>query len=122
MENQHVNVRCSVDDLVTEGFVERRDLDQGERFRRAAKVFGVCFGIACLTVFIPILHFVLPPLFLLLGGFLATTTWLQKSEVMRGEITCPNCKKKMVLTRGPEEWPRAQRCEGCAYSLSVQRL
>lgn len=118
---EQVPVVCSVDDLRTNGFVLRRDLDHSERVARAARMFGILFLVAFLTVFIPILHFVLPPLFLILGFIFATTTYLETGEVLRGEIDCPNCKRKMQLRKEAEGWPKSMRCEGCSYTLKVER-
>jgi hypothetical protein len=123
IESQYekVPVHCKVDDLQTTGFVLRRDLDRSERVGRAARMFGILFLIAFLTLFIPILHFVLPPLFLILGVVFATTTWMETGEVLRGEIECPNCKRKMELRKEAEGWPKTQRCEGCSYMLKIER-
>jgi hypothetical protein len=102
--------------------VERRDLTQGERMARAGKIFGACFLVACLTVFIPILHFILPPLFLIIGGVLAFGEYAGTGEMLRGQITCPNCKKVMDLPHETEEWPRHQRCTACSFSLTVEKV
>lgn len=112
---------CKVDDLETEGWVERRDLSNHERLARAGKIFGIFFGVALLTVFIPILHFILPPLFLIVGSVLAFGEYTGKGEMLNGEITCPNCKKVMTLPKETEEWPRTQRCEGCSFTLKIEK-
>jgi hypothetical protein len=123
MENQaeRFEISCSVEDVTTRGFVMRRDIRRGERLSRAGKIFGMFFLAALLTVFIPLLHFVLPPLALLIGGALAIVEYLSVGEVVAGEIECPNCKRKIVFQRQAEEWPRTQRCEGCAFSLKFER-
>lgn len=121
-DSQRIPVLCTVDDLKTEGFVVRRDIPKAERLKRAARMMGIFFLVAFLTVFIPILHFILPPLFLIVGGIFATTTWLETSEILSGEITCPNCKKMMTLGHSSEEWPKDHRCEGCSYSLKIRRV
>lgn len=118
---ERIPVVCLVDDLKTEGFVLRRDLSKGERVQRALKIFGICFGVAFLTIFIPILHFILPPLFLILGGIFATTTFMETAMLGGGEVTCPNCKKVMTIRKEAEEWPKTLRCEGCSFTLTVKR-
>jgi hypothetical protein len=118
---QTIQLVTKVDDLKTGGWAERRDLTQGERLSRSGKIFGVCFLVACITVFVPILHFILPPLFLITGGVLAAGEYAGTGEVLAGEITCPNCKKVMNLPRETEEWPRRQRCTGCSFQLSVEK-
>jgi hypothetical protein len=118
---QKVPIVCKVDDLSTTGWVERRDLPQGERFQRAAKIFMVFLAAAFLTVFVPVLHFVLPPLSLLIGATLALNEYAGTGEVVNGEVTCPNCKNKMSLPVETETWPRVQRCSGCSFSLTIDR-
>ena len=88
-EVQRLPITCTVDDLSTEGFVLRRDLDKGERLTHAVKIFGVFFLVAFITVFVPILHFILPPLFLIAGSALAFGEYTNKGEILSGEITCP---------------------------------
>jgi hypothetical protein len=117
---QRLSLICKVDDLSTEGWVERRPLAQNERLARAGKIFGIFFGAALLTVFVPILHFILPPLLLLTGSVLAFGEYTGKGEILDGEFTCPNCKRQMKLPRETEEWPRTQRCEGCSFTLSLE--
>ena len=113
-EPQRLEIHCTVDAVTTRGFILRRDLERGERIARAGKIFGVFFLTALLTVFIPILHFILPPLALIVGGVLATGEYMGTGDVLSGEIDCPNCKKKIEFARDTEEWPRIQRCPGCS--------
>lgn len=118
---QRLEIQCTVDTVTTHGFVMRRDLEHGERLKRAGKIMGIAFLVAFLTVFIPILHFILPPLSLLIGAVLATGEYLGKGDVMSGEIECPNCKKKIEFARDTEEWPRVQRCPGCSFTLKFEK-
>jgi hypothetical protein len=63
----------------------------------------------------------LPPLILIIGGVLAFNEYAGTGEVLKGEISCPNCKKVMELPKETEEWPRAHRCTGCSFQLSIER-
>ena len=116
-----VRLTCEVDDHVTEGKALRRDFSFSERLIRTAKIFGILAAIGVGTVVVPILHFILPPLFLLAACIFATTTWLETSEVLSGQIACPNCKTNMLFAREAEEWPKIQRCPGCSYTLTIKR-
>ncbi|MGE0528457.1 MAG: hypothetical protein AB7G93_19800 [Bdellovibrionales bacterium] len=114
-----MSVICSVDDQKTEGYVLRRDLSRHERLLRAGKMLGLLWLVMFFTVFVPILHFVLVPLFFVLGLVFAFTSWMETGEVISGEITCPNCQKLMELSRESEQWPKTQRCTGCSFTLQV---
>jgi hypothetical protein len=120
--SEKIQVACRVDDLSTPGWVDRRDLRTSERWTRAGKIFGFFFLAAFVTLFIPILHFILPPLALIIGGVLAIGEFTNTGEVLAGEITCPNCKKIMALSREGEEWPKVHRCSGCSFTLRVEKL
>jgi hypothetical protein len=117
---QRIELVTEVDDTKTFGFAVRRDLAKHERLARAGKMFGIFFGVALLTVFIPILHFILPPLFLIAGTVFFWTTYMETGEVLEGEYTCPNCKHKMVIPHEAEDWPKEQRCGGCSFLLKTQ--
>lgn len=117
---QTIKLICTEDGKTTEGFAVRRDFSVQERVLRAGKVFGILFAIGIGTVVVPLLHFILPPLFLLTACVFGTTTWLETSEVLEGEIACPNCTTLMNIPREAEEWPLKRRCAGCSYLLTVK--
>jgi hypothetical protein len=118
---EKIAVICRVDDLTTPGYAIRRDLTTAERLQRGGKTLGVCWLVAFVCIFVPILHFILVPLFFLLGLFLGGSVWMSKSEILEGEITCPNCKKVNQLPKDAESWPMQRRCEGCSFSLTIER-
>ena len=104
----------------TFGSAERRDLLNADRFQRAAKIFGAFFFVAFITLFIPILHFVLPPLFLLVGGGLAFATWTERGWIERAAIHCPNCGVEFRFDEVAESWPKSARCPGCSCMLEIK--
>ena len=122
MDVTRLDLQVKVDDLVTTGWVERRDLSKEERVARGMRIFGIFFGAAFLCVFVPVLHFILPPLSLIIGTILAINEYNGRSEVMRGEITCPNCKKVMEMPKETEEWPLSKRCTGCSFNLTIDKV
>jgi hypothetical protein len=117
-----INLQVTVDDLMTSGWADRRDLSKEERLTRSLKIFGIFFGAAFLCLFVPILHFILPPLSLIVGTVLAINEYSGRGEVLRGEITCPNCKKLMELPTESEEWPLTRRCTGCSFNLTLNKI
>lgn len=121
VESTRLPIYCKVDDQQTEGFVLRHDLDSAERTKRALKILGALWGSALLTIFIPIVHFIVPPLLILAGCFFSVTTFMEKSEIIQGEFTCPNCKKVNRLDQQSEEYPKTVRCEGCSFTLNLER-
>lgn len=102
------------------GYVMRRDLSPGERMLRAAKITGILFGIAFFTIFIPILHFILPPLFLLAGLVMGFFTWTGKGDVQGGQAQCAVCHKDFPLGAEAESWPKTMRCPHCQFTNSIR--
>lgn len=117
-----IALTCQVDDLKTEGFALRRDLSQGARAKRASKALGICWFVAWVSVFVPLLHFFLVPLFLIVGLVLGFLVWMAKAEVLGGEVICPNCAKVNQLPRDSENWPVRRRCDGCSFVLTIDPL
>lgn len=114
-----VELTCTEDGKTTFGQVERRDLPANERAMRSLKVLGILWVVAFITIFVPVLHFVLVPLFLLLGIVFATTTWMEKSWIVKGSIPCPNCNKSIEFKEESESWPSKQRCPSCSFMLTI---
>jgi hypothetical protein len=115
---QQVEVICTLDSQTTTGHVWRRDFTRTDRMTRALKMGGIFFGVTFITLFIPVLHFVLVPLFLLLTVVFGFNAWMEKGEVLKGEVLCPNCSEKFLFSREAEGWPKSQRCPKCTFLLS----
>lgn len=101
------------------GSALRRDLPKSERVTRALKVGAIGTAATLGAILVPILHFVLVPLFFVLTGVFAVTTYLEDAEVLQAEIACPNCRKEVKWERESEEWPKTIRCPGCSYTLQI---
>lgn len=120
-ENRFIRkaIFCRVDQLSTEGFVERRDYTASERFKRAGKISSLLFLGAFASLFVPILHFILVPVLLICCVVFGVLTWIERAEIRRGEFTCPQCKKLNTLSRQSESFPMNLRCSHCYFSLKV---
>lgn len=117
---QRANIICKIDDQNTSGWVLRRDLSSSERLIRGLKLSGIFLLCAAIAVFIPILHFVLVPLLLLLSLVMGVAVWLTRGEILSGEAACPNCGVINNLNKQSEDWPRTQRCTGCSMLLTFE--
>lgn len=62
-----------------------------ERSTRAAKKAGMFFGLAVVSVFIPVMHFFLVPLFLILTAYFGFKSFKDTKSVDLTAITCPVC-------------------------------
>lgn len=110
---------CRMDQVSTQGFVERRDYSVSERLNRTLKISGLLFLAAIVAVFVPILHFVLVPGLLLAAVVMGVMTWLDRAEVLRGEFPCPQCQKTNTISRQSESFPAQIRCSHCFFTLKL---
>jgi hypothetical protein len=120
MTETKIKLTCDEEGKHTEGYAVRYDIPKGERVARALKMLGILWFIMFIVIFVPVLHFVLVPLFFVLGLVLATTTYLETGMVTEGKIKCPNCSAEIVFEKESESWPRVQRCPGCSFTLKIQ--
>jgi hypothetical protein len=84
-----------------------------ERFWRAAKAWGIGWGIMVVSAFVPIAHWILVPSFLLIGPLLGFSAYGQDRVVTRGSGKCPECHNELTVTPGSykdELWAHCAHC------------
>ena len=109
---------CTLDDQITKSQGHLRQFTSAERLARAFKVFGAWFLAAALSVFVPILHFVLVPSLIQMSLVFGPITWMEKGELTEGELICPNCRQVNRLSKESNNWPKSRRCSDCGLLLS----
>ena len=104
----------------TQGRVTIQEFTRDERWRRALGGLGRWWGVALLSVFIPVAHFILVPSFLLYGIWqfvqrLGTTTLATTATG-----TCPDCGCDQTLELSAR-WhvPQPVTCRYCHRGLRL---
>src|SRR5258708_5675775 len=88
--------------------------EAGDRTRRALKALGACWGLAVVSVIVPIAHFVLVPGFLALGVVLATRRARETASVRAVEGHCPRCNAdRSFIASGPLRPGMKVQCPVC---------
>ncbi|HVH66688.1 MAG TPA: hypothetical protein VM716_02370 [Gemmatimonadales bacterium] len=104
----------------TVGTVTVRVFDREQRVRRALTGLGQWWGVALLSVFIPVAHFVLVPSFLAYGlwQFFQRLGTVELATAARG--TCPDCGSEQALELAPR-WraPQPVTCKHCSRGLRL---
>ena len=104
----------------TSGVARVRERDPGERGARALKAAGICLGLAVLSVFIPIAHFILVPSFLLAAVFFALRRLRERASVVRLTGVCPRCREERTFeSTGPFKPAMKTTCPVCAFAVDV---
>jgi len=101
--------------------VQKVHLPAGERLARAGKRLGILWGAAIVCLFIPIVHFLLVPLFLITGLALAIVAFLGSIRIIGSELICPDCKNTFNLPETRESWPIDYSCPRCTRYLWIER-
>lgn len=70
-------------------------LSAKERIKRSFKSAVLYFGLSVVSILIPVLHFVLVPLFLGLTVFMGISHFKNNKQVDLSDVNCPVCGKKL---------------------------
>ncbi len=103
------------------GEIEIVRWDRRARTKRTLRYLGICWGLAVCTVFLPLVHFVLVPGFLLAGPFLAAYAYGQEGAILGGSGTCPGCKAALPIASGGIRPAFRDLCSSCHNEVSIER-
>jgi len=74
-----------------------------ERTSRAIKMLALLWGLAIVTVFIPLAHFVLVPGFLIAGPIIAYKRYHMAEHPSSADGECPTCKQPSSIHLEPSD-------------------
>lgn len=104
----------------TRGVVTIHEFNRAERWRRALTGLGTFWGVALLSVFVPVAHFLLVPSFVIYGlwQFFQRLGTAELASDARG--TCPDCGKEQMLELAAR-WsaPQPVTCRYCHRGLRL---
>ncbi len=122
-KKQHLPVKITSDrdGRTASGEIWIIEWDGRERLLRALKICGALWIASIASIVVPILHFVLVPLFFILGPGAAYLVFQQRSKILGGEGSCPQCQVSLRLEGGPLKFPLADLCTHCQTTLSISQ-
>lgn len=119
--NRKVEVSLSYSDQTkTTGYILVKDFSTKERMRSCLILWLGSWIAAGLAVFLPLLHFILVPAFIIAGPVLGLTKYYQKSKVLEGSGTCPACQKNLKIVSGSLNWPLEELCSACGRKSKIE--
>lgn len=96
-----------------------------ERVVRSAKAFGQFFGVAILCVFVPVFHFVLVPVALIIAVVMGFRKYQETLIIKQSEFLCPGCGKS-ILTKQPSLHAANPSlrlfCNSCLRTTTLQKI
>lgn len=110
----------TIDGRASTGQFVIRQLNTGDRVKAGLGWLGVSWLIAIVCIALPVIHFVLVPLFLLLGpvGFLYG--YRSSERIESGTGSCPACSAAIAFPRGRYLSSYKDTCPKCLHALYIQ--
>jgi len=108
------------DGKATDGRLYTTVYTSGERMQRALLRLVLLWGLAGVTVFIPLAHFVLVPGFLIAGPVVAVLVYRTEQARDRAEGQCPACGEAVTIKlEAKDEIPKWTYCPACNAALQI---
>lgn len=115
-------ITFSVENESNQGRAGKVSLPVKERRRRGFRAALPFWLGAIPCLFIPLLHYILVPLLLVLGFLQARSYWKVPFVYVQGKVDCPRCQKPLSFGELPVEVPLKVLCEGCGYQLRLREV
>jgi hypothetical protein len=109
-------------DKITIGETEIRKYSSRQILNQVLMKLGLYWGLAIFSVLLPVVHFVLVPLFLFLGIFTAYRARRIRVEILFGKIECPHCGKLVTIPTTAAQWPHSEICQCCCTTVRISPI
>lgn len=114
-----VTLKSSHGNGTEQGEIFVQYLDSRQRLLRSLKVMGLIWGLALVSIFIPLAHFVLVPSFLIAGPIVARQIYQQEKIVLGGKGLCPKCHQDFQIVKGELTFPLTDVCGKCFENVEI---
>lgn len=95
---------------------------QSEAALRGVKTLGICWAVAVVCVFVPVLHFVLTPAAVLAGPIAAVLVYLKTQKLPKsvdGKTECGHCKATTTFHFVNAKPPFYDSCKACKTGYEI---
>lgn len=111
----------SINQKKSQGAVILRSYDEKERNQRMIKYGGGCLIAAIGSIFIPLLHFVLVPGFIIAAVVLVAIN-NRPANIERAKAKCPECGMDFVISKGKPVFPIEDICASCHHKITISKI
>jgi hypothetical protein len=84
-----------------------------DKAQRALKGLFGFWGLAAVSILLPVAHFVLVPVFFILAPIVAYIRYQADVVLEAVEMTCPECAQKAKFSKNSGSWPLHAPCPLC---------
>ncbi|MBC7466631.1 MAG: hypothetical protein H7256_11625 [Bdellovibrio sp.] len=119
-EEKNIEVLASIgDQRMGLGRITIREFSANQRLVNAFKKLLLFWLAAAFSVLIPALHFLLVPLFFILGIVAFSKTIKLNGKVIKGQTECPYCKSSVKISPTLLAWPLKEICRQCGRAIRI---
>ncbi len=93
-----------------------------ERTQRAVKIVAIGLSLSFIFIFLPIVHFVLLPLALILTPIIAWYTYRQVEEIPAQNLGCPHCGASAQMPSQTQFTKQEVLCDSCRTVLEITKI
>lgn len=111
----------SRDNSLREGHLILKERSAQQRIVRALQSLALWLVAAFIALFIPVLHFILVPVFVLAALFMASNAIFDVFKIESGEAICARCNFKNNIEEQNESYPLHVDCENCDSRITAYR-
>lgn len=97
-------------------------LSTGERRRRAWRAAGLCLAAGVGSLFVPLLHWVLPWFSLLVAVFAYRHVAGTAAELTATTVACPACEHAVAVEQQTFSWPLETNCPSCRKNIQFRPI
>ncbi len=98
------------------------EYDRNSRLKLALKKLFIYWSLALFFILIPVLHFILVPLFFILGAVIFARQMSQATIISQAQAHCPNCKQELILKNIKPKFPINDFCPHCRHGYRIHNI
>lgn len=115
-------ITATSNESTTHGTIEVLEFSEQGRVKRAWVMALKCLGATALCVLIPVAHFLLVPLGLLVVTPIMTIyTFRVRTKIISACVDCPACHKPLNVLTSQERYPIYENCGSCHRQIALSK-
>lgn len=118
--NHRIDVRLLAGGKEGRGIAQAHLWSAEEKKKRALTGLAITWGLAVLSVFLPLAHFFLVPAFLIVGPFIFFWARRQNGKITALEAACPFCGEALQSSGSSINWPLRIVCGHCSEQVKIE--
>jgi Zinc-ribbon containing domain len=112
----------SLDGQESSGTLEILTFTSKQVFWRTFRKTLIALILTIISLFIPMAHFFLVPLGIMITISLCLRTYATKSMIQNGQVQCPSCQKQVKIMKRKYKLPFKDSCEHCHRELQIRAI